>query len=71
MTGKMEQSNSFFLKIKKQRSLLPGDIPSPIEPPSGCRFHTRCKYRMDICDKVEPEYKEVKLGHWVACYLIV
>jgi oligopeptide transport system ATP-binding protein len=50
-------------KIKKQRILLPGDIPSPINPPPGCRFHTRCKYRMDECDKIEPEFKQVKNGH--------
>jgi len=56
-------------KMKKQRILLPGDIPSPINPPSGCRFHTRCKYRMDECDKIEPEFKPVKRGHWVACLL--
>jgi oligopeptide transport system ATP-binding protein len=56
-------------KIKKQRVLLPGDIPSPINPPSGCRFHTRCKYRMDECDKIEPGFKQVKTGHWVACHL--
>ncbi len=56
-------------KIKKQRILLPGDIPSPINPPSGCRFHTRCKYRMDECNKIEPDFKQVKTGHWVACHL--
>jgi oligopeptide transport system ATP-binding protein len=56
-------------KMKKQRILLPGDIPSPIDPPPGCRFHTRCKYRMDQCDKIEPEFKQVKSGHWVACIL--
>ena len=56
-------------KMKKQRILLPGDIPSPINPPPGCRFHTRCKYRMDECDKIEPEFKQVKNGHWAACFL--
>ncbi len=56
-------------KMKKQRILLPGDIPSPIDPPPGCRFHTRCKYRMGECDKIEPEFKQVKSGHWVACLL--
>lgn len=56
-------------KIKKQRILLPGDIPSPINPPSGCRFHTRCKYRRDQCDKIEPGVKQIKSGHWVACHL--
>jgi len=56
-------------KIKKQRILLPGDIPSPIKPPSGCYFHARCRYRIDECDKVQPEYKEVQPDHWVACHL--
>lgn len=53
----------------KKRILLPGDIPSPIDPPPGCRFHTRCIYRMEACDKVEPDHKEVESGHWVACHL--
>jgi oligopeptide/dipeptide ABC transporter ATP-binding protein len=54
---------------KKQRILLPGDIPSPMAPPPGCRFHTRCSHRMDICDQTEPEYQEIKPDHWVACHL--
>ncbi|UCE05703.1 MAG: dipeptide ABC transporter ATP-binding protein [bacterium] len=56
-------------KMKKQRILLPGDIPSPIHPPFGCRFHTRCNYRMADCDKIEPEFKQVNNGHFVACHL--
>jgi len=56
-------------RAKKQRILLPGDIPSPIHPPSGCRFHTRCRYRMPICEKIEPEFKMVDSQHWVACHL--
>lgn len=56
-------------KMKKQRILLPGDIPSPIDPPPGCHFHTRCKYRMSECDKIEPEFKQLKNRHWVACHL--
>jgi len=56
-------------KKSKQRILIPGDIPSPIAPPQGCRFHTRCAYRMSQCDKIEPEFKEVAPGHWVACLL--
>ncbi|MDZ7318399.1 MAG: ATP-binding cassette domain-containing protein, partial [candidate division KSB1 bacterium] len=55
---------------KRQRILLPGDIPSPISPPPGCRFHTRCHYRMDICDKAQPEYRVVGENHAVACHLI-
>ncbi len=56
-------------RTKKQRILLPGDVPSPINPPAGCRFHTRCRYRMPICEKVEPEFKLVEQHHWVACHL--
>jgi len=44
-------------------------VPSPINPPSGCRFHTRCPERMDICDKEEPEVTEFGNGHKAACHL--
>jgi len=54
---------------KKERILLEGDVPSPLNPPSGCAFHPRCKYRKDICTKKIPELKEVKPGHKVACWL--
>lgn len=49
--------------------LLDGDIPSPIKPPKGCKFHTRCKYCMDICKEVTPELEERAPGHLVACHL--
>jgi oligopeptide/dipeptide ABC transporter ATP-binding protein len=55
-------------KWKKKRIVLPGDVPSPIHPPSGCRFHTRCLYATDICSQQEPPLKEVKENHLVACY---
>jgi len=55
---------------KSTRIILEGDVPTPINPPKGCRFHTRCKYRMDICDKEEPELKDIGNEHYVACYLI-
>lgn len=48
--------------------VLEGDIPSPIRPPSGCKFHTRCKYATDICKKVLPEFEEERPGHFVACH---
>ena len=54
---------------QKKRIILEGDVPSPINPPSGCHFHTRCMYKMDICEKEEPVFKDVGGGHWVACHL--
>lgn len=56
--------------IKKDRILLMGDVPSPANPPSGCKFHTRCRYKMDICEKERPEFKQVESNHLVACHLI-
>ena len=54
---------------EKHRILLKGDVPSPINPPGGCRFHTRCPQRMEICDKEEPLFREMGDGHTVACHL--
>jgi len=54
---------------EKDRIILKGSIPSPANPPSGCKFHTRCWRKMDICDKVVPEIREVEPGHTVACHL--
>jgi len=55
--------------VKKMRIILEGDVPSPINPPSGCHFHTRCPYKEKICEEVEPEFKDIGGGHWVACHL--
>jgi peptide/nickel transport system ATP-binding protein len=54
---------------KPQRMILKGDVPSPIRPPAGCRFHPRCPQRFEPCDKIEPEFKIVEDGHGVACHL--
>ena len=55
--------------IKMDRIILEGSIPSPANPPSGCKFHTRCNRCMDICSTEVPETKEVRPGHFVACHL--
>lgn len=55
--------------IKMNRIILKGDIPSPANPPSGCKFHTRCSKCMDICKVVAPVYKDYEPGHRVACHL--
>jgi len=54
--------------IKKQRIILAGDVPSPINPPSGCRFHTRCLYAKADCNTVEPQLQDIGGGHHVACH---
>jgi oligopeptide transport system ATP-binding protein len=54
---------------KRKRLILEGDPPSPINPPHGCRFHTRCHKRIDRCDKENPALREVSPRHWVACHL--
>ena len=56
-------------RIKRQKRLLQGDVPSPINPPSGCHFHTRCPYAVERCRSEPPALREVKPAQWVACHL--
>lgn len=56
--------------IKRDRIILTGDIPSPANPPKGCKFHTRCPYATDKCKEEVPEYREIKEGHFVACHRV-
>ena len=53
---------------KRDVLVLSGDVPSPSNPPSGCRFHTRCRFAENVCEKTEPQLKEIKTGHWAACH---
>jgi oligopeptide transport system ATP-binding protein len=55
---------------KRQRIILEGDVPSPVNPPSGCRFHPRCPLAIDVCKQVEPEWRDVGADHWVACHVV-
>ena len=55
--------------VKIDRIPLEGDLPSPMNPPSGCRFHTRCKYATEKCSRERPEFKYDENGHGVACHM--
>jgi len=55
--------------VEKRRILLKGDVPSAINPPSGCTFHPRCQYRQDVCTRTVPALEGIQEGHWVACHL--
>jgi peptide/nickel transport system ATP-binding protein len=55
--------------LERKRIILQGEVPSPINPPPGCNFHTRCLHRFEPCDQAVPRLKEIEPNHWVACYL--
>ncbi len=57
------------IEEKRQRTILEGDVPSPANPPTGCNFSTRCPRVMDVCHEVDPEFRDLGSGHWVACHL--
>lgn len=68
LLGSIPIANPKLAKMK-EKSSIEGDIPSPIKPPSGCRFHTRCPYAKPECSRVMPEMKDMGGGHKIACHL--
>ena len=56
-------------RLKRERVILKGDVPSPLNPPKGCRFHPRCPWAIEICSQEEPQFKELMPNHWAACWV--
>ena len=68
-TEALLSASAHLRPTKSKTILIQGDVPSPLHPPSGCRFHTRCHKAMPVCSTQEPEYKERTTGHFIACHL--
>jgi oligopeptide transport system ATP-binding protein len=59
-----------LIEEKRERIILQGDVPSPVNPPSGCHFRTRCPLAVELCAQKDPEWREITPSHWVACHLV-
>jgi oligopeptide/dipeptide ABC transporter ATP-binding protein len=56
--------------MRRDLTVLEGTVPSPVAPPPGCRFHTRCPLAQEICRETEPEFRQVRSGRFVACHFV-
>jgi len=56
---------------QRKRTILAGDVPSPVNPPPGCRFHPRCPIAVEQCKVEQPDWRMIRPGHWIACHLAV
>jgi oligopeptide transport system ATP-binding protein len=58
------------IERKRERIILRGDVPTPVNPPQGCRFHTRCPIAIEVCSQIDPEWRDIGGNHWVACHRV-